>query len=276
MNKTNQVSIDYLNEQAKKLRIHTCKLVSERGRGYVQQGLGASDLFSALFFSELNIEPKDPDWEGRDRLIVSTSHNSAVYYAALYERGFFGKEELETYCKGGSKLEINISERLGRPVEATCGSLGQGLSVAVGICLTAKRKNKLFRSYVVLGDGELQEGQVWEAAIFASNMKVDNLCLIIDYNQMQVEGKSTDAIENFNLLDRWKSLNWNALEINGNNLHEIIEAFDNFKNESHKPTVIIANTLPGKGVSFLEGIYSHNMFFSKKASDFAIEELNNG
>ena len=97
MNKSNQVSIDYLNEQAKKLRIHTCKLVSERGRGYVQQGLGASDLFSALFFSELNIEPKDPDWEGRDRLIVSTSHNSAVYHAALYERGFFGKEELETY-----------------------------------------------------------------------------------------------------------------------------------------------------------------------------------
>ena len=144
MNKSNQVSIDYLNEQAKKLRIHTCKLVSERGRGYVQQGLGASDLFSALFFSELNIEPKDPDWEGRDRLIVSTSHNSAVYHAALYERGFFGKEELETYCKDGSKLEINISERLGKPVEATCGSLGQGLSVAVGICLSAKRKNKLF------------------------------------------------------------------------------------------------------------------------------------
>ena len=127
----------------------------------------------------------------------------------------------------------------------------------------------------MLGDGEVQEGQVWEAAIYASNMKIDNLCLIIDYNQMQVEGKSANAIENFNLLERWKSLKWNTLEINGNNLHEIIKAFDNFKNESHKPTVIIANTLPGKGVSFLEGIYSHNMFFSKKASDLAIEELNN-
>ena len=150
------------------------------------------------------------------------------------------------------------------------------MSVAVGICLTAKRRNKLFNTYVVLGDGELQEGQVWEAAIYASNMKIDNLCLIIDYNQMQVEGKSAGAIENFNLLDRWKSLNWNALEINGNNVHEIIEAFDNFKNESHKPTVIIASTLPGKGVPFLEGIYSHNMFFSKKASELAIEELNNG
>ena len=275
MNKSNQVSIDYLNEQAKKLRIHTCKLVSERGRGYVQQGLGASDLFSALLFSELNIEPKDPGWEGRDRLIVSTSHNSAVYHAALYERGFFGKEELETYCKDGSKLEINISERLGKPVEATCGSLGQGLSVAVGICLTAKRRNKLFNTYVVLGDGELQEGQVWEAAIYASNMKVNNLCLIIDYNQMQADGKTENALNHFNLVNRWNSLNWNTIEIDGNNMEDIISAFNNFRSETNKPTAIIANTLVGKGVSFLEGIYSHNMFFSKKASEYAIKELQN-
>ena len=275
MNKTNQVSIDYLNKQAKKLRIHTCKLVSERGRGYVQQGLGASDLFSALLFSELNIEPKDPGWEGRDRLIVSTSHNSAVYHAALYERGFFGKEELETYCKDGSKLEINISERLGKPVEATCGSLGQGLSVAVGICLTAKRRNRLFNTYVVLGDGELQEGQVWEAAIYASNMKVNNLCLIIDYNQMQADGKTENALNHFNLVNRWNSLNWNTIEIDGNNMEDIISAFNNFRSETNKPTAIIANTLVGKGVSFLEGIYSHNMFFSKKASEYAIKELQN-
>ena len=275
MNKTNQVSIDYLNKQAKKLRIHTCKLVSERGRGYVQQGLGASDLFSALLFSELNIEPKDPGWEGRDRLIVSTSHNSAVYHAALYERGFFGKEELETYCKDGSKLEINISERLGKPVEATCGSLGQGLSVAVGICLTAKRRNRLFNTYVVLGDGELQEGQVWEAAIYASNMKVNNLCLIIDYNQMQADGKTENALNHFNLVNRWNSLNWNTIEIDGNNMENIISAFNNFRSETNRPTAIIANTLVGKGVSFLEGIYSHNMFFSKKASEYAIKELQN-
>jgi len=275
MNKTNQVSIDYLNKQAKKLRIHTCKLVSERGRGYVQQGLGASDLFSALLFSELNIEPKDPGWEGRDRLIVSTSHNSAVYHAALYERGFFGKEELETYCKDGSKLEINISERLGKPVEATCGSLGQGLSVAVGICLTAKRRNRLFNTYVVLGDGELQEGQVWEAAIYASNMKVNNLCLIIDYNQMQADGKTENELNHFNLVNRWNSLNWNTIEIDGNNMEDIISAFNNFRSETNRPTAIIANTLVGKGVSFLEGIYSHNMFFSKKASEYAIKELQN-
>mgnify|MGYP001328823119 FL=1 len=131
MSRPNKVSIDYLKEQAKKLRIHTCELVSQRGRGYVQQGLGASDIFSALLFSEMNIDPKYPDWENRDRLVVSTSHNSAVYHAALHERGFFDKETLDTYCKDGSKLEINISEKLGKPVEATCGSLGQGLSVAL-------------------------------------------------------------------------------------------------------------------------------------------------
>ncbi len=276
MSRPNKVSIDYLKEQAKKLRIHTCELVSQRGRGYVQQGLGASDIFSALFFSEMNIDPKFPDWENRDRLIVSTAHNSAVYHAALHERGFFDKETLDTYCQDGSKLEINITERLGKPVEATCGSLGQGLSVAVGICLSAIRNNKPFNTYVVLGDGELQEGQVWEAAIYASNMKISNLCMIIDFNELQVEGKSENAIEHFNLFERWNSHNWNTIEIDGNNLNEIIDAFETFRKEDQRPTVIIAKTLPGKGVSFLEGIYSHQMFFSRKASQYAVEELMNG
>ena len=176
----------------------------------------------------------------------------------------------------GSKLEINISEKLGKPVEATCGSLGQGLSVAVGICLSAIRNNKPFNTYVVLGDGELQEGQVWEAAIYASNMKISNLGMIIDFNELQVEGKSENAIEHFNLFERWNSHNWNTIEIDGNNMNEIIDALEKFKKEDERPTVIIAKTLPGKGVSFLEGIYSHQMFFSRKASQYAVAELMNG
>ena len=276
MNKPNLVSAEFLIEKARLLRIHTCELVSQRGRGYVQQGLGASDIFSALFFSEMNVDPKLPDWEDRDRLIVSTAHNSAVYHAALHEKGYFDKETLKTYCEDGSKLEINISERLGKPVEATCGSLGQGLSVAVGMCLSALRNSRAFNTYVVLGDGELQEGQVWEAAIYASNMKINNLCLIIDFNELQVEGKSDNAIKHFNLYDRWRSLNWNTIEIDGNNMDEILGSFEKFKIEEHRPTVIIAKTLPGKGVSFLEGIYSHQMFFSQKASKHAINELKNG
>jgi len=154
--------------------------------------------------------------------------------------------------------------------------LGQGLSVAVGICLSAIRNNKPFNTYVVLGDGELQEGQVWEAAIYASNMKISNLCMIIDFNELQVEGKSENAIEHFNLFERWNSHNWNTIEIDGNNMNEIIEAFETFRKEDLRPTVIIAKTLPGKGVSFLEGIYSHQMFFSRKASQYAVEELMNG
>ena len=273
MNKPNKVSPEFLYKKAKELRIHTCELVSQRGRGYVQQGLGASDIFSTLFFSEMNFDPKKPDWEDRDRLIVSTAHNSAVYHASLHEAGFFDYETLKTYCDDGSKLEINISERLGKPVEATCGSLGQGLSVAIGMCLSAIRNNKPFNTYVVLGDGELQEGQVWEAAIYASNMKINNLCLIIDFNELQVEGKSENAIEHFNLYERWCALKWNTIEVNGNNINEILDAFDNFRAEKNKPTVVIAKTLPGKGVSFLEGIYSHQMFFSKNASSHAVKEL---
>lgn len=173
---------------ARELRKQVIRLVAPTGQGYVQQGLGAADLFATLFFSELRLDPADADWVDRDRFLLSTAHNTAIFYATLAERGCVSKEELKNYCKDGSVLEINASERIGSIVEATCGSLGQGLSVAVGMAAAQRRKGRDSRVYVILGDGEMQEGQVWEAALLAGSQRLANLCLILDLNLMQVGG----------------------------------------------------------------------------------------
>ncbi len=173
---------------AARLRLRVAEMVAPTGQGYVQQGLGAADLFTALYFSEARQDTANPDWPDRDRVFLTTAHNTAIFYATLAERGYFDTEQLSTYVTDGSPLEINSSERMGTIVEATCGSLGQGLSVAVGCALSAKRQGRDSRFYVVLGDGEMQEGQVWEAAMSAGAWELDNLCVIVDYNFLQSEG----------------------------------------------------------------------------------------
>ncbi|PJX25292.1 hypothetical protein CAP48_04325 [Advenella sp. S44] len=266
-------SAQSLELMAYELRCNVVTLVAGTGQGYVQQGLGAADLFAALYGRELNYRKDEPNWPDRDRFLLSTAHNSAIFGAALAQAGLLPSDVLTTYCQDGSPYEINMSERLGPIVEATCGSLGQGLSVAVGMALSGKRKKSSYRCYVMLGDGELQEGQVWEATMAAGHYGLDNLCMIIDWNQMQVEG-DTELVMNMEpVADKFIAFNWNVLKIDGHDIDEIVDAFDKARLFRGQPTVIIARTLVGKGVPSLEGILGHNLKLPPDMADKALREL---
>lgn len=262
-----------LAARAHALRRHVVSLVGPLGQGYVQQGLGAADLFACLFFSELRYRPNDPRWPERDRFLLSTAHNSALFHAALAESGQLAPELLPTYCVDGSALEVNVSERLGPVVEATFGSLGQGLSVGLGMALAGRRHGARYRVYVVLGDGEMQEGQLWEAAMAAGSFGVDNLCLIVDRNEMQVEGHTDRVLRMEPVASKWTSFNWAVQEVDGHDLGAILAALARARATAGRPSVIVARTRVGKGVGFLEGQYGHNMKFSAEHAAAALAEL---
>ena len=268
-----QHNLEHLRQIATQLRLHVVNMVAPSGQGYVQQGLGAADLFTALYFAEARLDPAQPSWPERDRIFLTTAHNTAIFYAALAERGFFDRELLSTYFTDGSTLEINSSERMGPFVEATCGSLGQGLSVAVGCALAAKRQQRDSRFYVIIGDGEMQEGQVWEAAMLAGAHKLDNLCLIVDYNFVQSEGPMDQVMSLEPLNDKLQSFGFAVQEVNGNDLGELLDAFDVARSTRQQPTFIKANTLMGKGVTSLEGLMFHQLRFPAEVAASARAEL---
>ncbi|GHG37032.1 transketolase [Paracoccus aerius] len=268
-----QTSTAELAERARRIRQSVIQMIAPRGQGYVAQGLGAADIFATLYFDELRLDPSRPDWEERDRCILSTAHNSAVFLATLAERGFFPTSRLAEYTTDGSALEINVSERMGPVVEATCGSLGQGLSVAVGMALSARRKDQDHRIYVILGDGELQEGQVWEAAMAAGSYGLSNICLIIDLNWMQVEGDTDLILKMRPIAEKWDAFGWNVEFADGNDIDQLRAALDRSRSVTNKPSVIIAETLVGKGIEFLEGKKSHNMKLPPELAARALEAL---
>ena len=262
-----------LRKIAYSIRYNVISMVAKNGQGYVQQGLGAADLFTYIYFAEARMDPKNPSWEGRDRIFLSTAHNSAVFHATLAERGFFPKRFLETYTEDNSSLEINVSERLGPAVEATCGSLGQGLSVATGFAQSAARKNQSYKVYVILGDGELQEGQIWEAAMYASSQELGNLCLIVDRNHLQVEGHTSHVIEMEPVIKKFEAFGWQCQQINGHDFESMEAAFRKARSVSQQPSCIIAETVVGKGVASLENQMSHNMIFPEQLAKKALKEL---
>jgi len=239
----------------------------------VQQGLGAADLFTALYCAEAKLDPSRPDWPDRDRIFLTTAHNTAIFYATLAERGFFDPELLSTYVTDGSALEINSCERMGPFVEATCGSLGQGLSVAVGCAMAAKRQGRDSRFYVIIGDGEMQEGQVWEAAMLAGAHKLDNLCLIVDYNFVQSEGPMDLVMSLEPLNDKMQSFGFAVQDVDGNDIGALLDALETARTNKGKPGFIKANTLMGKGVSSLEGLMFHQLRFPPQVADSARAEL---
>lgn len=262
-----------LRRIARELRRQVIRMVAPTGQGYVQQGLGAADLFTALYFAELRLDPRDPAWPARDRFLLSTAHNTAIFYATLAARGLIDPALLPTYCQDGSALEINASERVGPMVEATCGSLGQGLSVGVGMALAARRRGLASRVYVVLGDGELQEGQVWEAALAAGSYGLGNLCLLIDYNAMQVEGH-VDQVLGMEPVDaKWRAFNWQVETVDGNDMDALLAALDRARAAAGRPTCIVARTLAGKGAPCLEGVLGHTMKLPAEMAARALEEL---
>ena len=272
MTRTNK-PLEDLGGQAGRLRARVVRMVASLRVGYLLQGLGAADIFAALYFDELNLDPADPTWPERDRFILSTAHNTALLYATFAERGLIPVEALDTYTRDGSPLEVNASERMGPIVEATCGSLGQGLSVAVGMALSLRRRGSEARVYVVLGDGELQEGQVWEAALSAASHGLDNLCLIVDRNYLQVEGH-TDKVVAMDPIDaKFAAFGWDTSLIDGNDLGQITEALDRARGVRGRPSAIVAQTRPGAGVPFLEGQMAHVAFISQTDAARALAHL---
>jgi transketolase len=266
-------NLSELEAIATKLRLHVVNMVAPSGQGYVQQGLGSADIFTSLYFSEATMDPAQPTWPDRDRIFLTTAHNTAIFYATLAERGFFPVEDLKTYVTDGSTLEINSSERMGPFVEATCGSLGQGLSVAIGCALSAKRQGRTSRFYVIVGDGEMQEGQIWEAAMLAGAKGLDNLCFIVDYNFVQSEGPMDLVMSLEPLMDKMESFGFACQEVDGNDLGALLAAYDNARATKGKPSFIKANTLMGKGVASLEGLMFHQLRFPAEVAASARAEL---
>ncbi len=272
----NMPAFNQLSEHARTVRKQVITMVARHGQGYVQQGLGAADLFTYLYFHELRLSPDSLQHPDRDRFILSTAHNTAVFYATLARRGFLEADELEHYCADGSALEINASERLGGLVECTCGSLGQGLSVACGLALGFKKAGNPARVFVMLGDGELEEGQLWEAALFAASQKLDNIILIIDLNYMQVEGDARQVASVDPVDEKFSAFGWHVLKTDGHDFEQMFSVFSSVSDQSGRPCAVIAKTVPGKGVAFLEGQRSHNMVLPCDAADRACHLLEAG
>lgn len=262
-----------LAAQAHAIRVDVLRMIAPIGQGYVQQGLGAAEIFAALYFAELRLDPSDPRAADRDRCLLSTAHNSAVFHATLVARGLLPRERLSQYCQDGSPVEINVSERLGPLVEATCGSLGQGLSVALGMALSGRRRGRPYRVYVILGDGELQEGQVWEAVLAAGSFGVGNLCVLLDLNRMQVEGDTDRVLKMAPIADKFAAFGWQVCDCDGHDLAALLSAFDTARAETARPTLIIARTIAGRGVPFLEGQLAHHMKLPADMARAALQAL---
>jgi transketolase len=245
--------INKLERKANTIRKHIIKAIYTAGSGHPGGSLSAADLITALYFNVMNINPKKPYWEERDRFVLSKGHAAPALYAALAERGCFPVDELLTLRKIGSRLQGHPDMRKLPGIEASTGSEGQGLSVGIGMALAAKLNRKLYRIYVMIGDGENDCGQIWEAAMSASHFKVDNLTAILDRNNLQLDGQTEQIMSLEPVTDKWKAFGWHVIEINGHDFKEILSAFDSAKQIKGKPTIIIAHTIKGKGVSFMEG-----------------------
>ncbi len=265
--------IKSLEEKAGKIRRHIINMIYEAGSGHPGGSLSCVDILTALYFHTMRHNPSEPEWANRDRFILSKGHAAPALYAALAEAGYFPVVELQTLRKIGSMLQGHPDSKV-PGVEVSSGSLGQGLSVASGIALAGKLDRKGYRIYTLLGDGECDEGQVWEAAILASHYKLDKLTAIVDRNGLQIDGPTEKIMCLEPLAGKWKAFGWHVIEIDGNKMAEIIVALDEAKRISGKPSVIIAHTFKGKGVSFMEWINAfHGKALSKEEVKIALQEL---
>lgn len=241
-----------LKHKANVMRQDIVKMVAEASSGHPGGSLSAADILAVLYFHEMNLDPSKLDDPNRDRFVLSKGHASPVLYAALAEKGFFPKEELKTFRKINSRLQGHPSKKSLPGVEMSTGSLGQGLSAANGMALAGKMDNLDYRVYVMLGDGEIQEGMIWEAAMASGHYKLDNLTAFLDYNHLQIDGVIDDIMNPAPVDDKFRAFNWNVITIDGHDFNEIDDAIQEAKHTKGKPTIIIANTIKGKGVSFME------------------------
>ena len=246
--------ISFLKEKAKEIRKSIVSMITEAKSGHPGGSLSATDILTALYFSEMNVDPTNPKMEGRDRFVLSKGHAAPAIYATLAEKGYFSKDELMTLRKFGSRLQGHPDMKKLPGIEISTGSLGQGLSVANGMALNAKIFDENYRTYVVLGDGEIQEGQIWEAAMTAAHYKLDNLCAFLDSNNLQIDGNVSEIMGVEPLDKKWEAFGWNVIKIDGHDFEQILSALAKARKCKGKPTMIIAKTIKGKGVSFMENV----------------------
>ncbi|MCX8093581.1 MAG: transketolase [Candidatus Goldbacteria bacterium] len=263
-----------LERVANRMRMNVIKMLGCARSGHLGGSLSAVDIIATLYMHVMKIDPKRPDWEERDRFVLSKGHGAPALYAALVEAGFFPEERLWTLRKiGGLSGHPDMKAIPG--VDMTTGSLGQGLSIANGMALAARIKGLDYRVYVMLGDGEIQEGQVWEAAMTSSTRRLDNVCAILDYNGLQIDGSIGEVKSGLEpVVEKWKAFNWNVIEIDGHNYEAIVEAFEDAKKTKGMPTIIIARTIKGKGVSFMERkVEYHGVAPTEEECQKALKEL---
>jgi len=268
------MSAAQLKETAKKLRRHVITMIATAGSGHPGGSLSAADIITALYFKILHHNPENPQWPDRDRFILSKGHAAPILYAALAETGYFPIEELATLRKLDSHLQGHSDRNFTPGVEMSAGSLGMGLSFAIGIALAARLDSKNYRTFVLLSDGECEEGQTWEAALSAAHFKLDNITAIVDYNGIQLSGWICDIMNLEPFTQKWQAFGWHTIDIDGHNLNKILFACREAEKMKGKPTVIIARTIKGKGVSFME----NNVAFHGKAptleeAERALKEL---
>jgi transketolase len=266
-----------LENKARILRKHIIKMTCAAGSGHPGGSLSAADIVAALYFHELRLDPSRPDWPDRDRFVLSKGHAAPVLYAALAERGFFPVEELLNLRKLGSRLQGHPDMRKVPGVEMSTGSLGQGLSAANGMALAARLDRRDYRVYVLLGDGEIQEGQIWEASMAAAHYKLDNVTAFLDHNGYQIDGPVREVMSPEPVAAKWRAFGWHVIEIDGHNLSEILSALAEAKTVRGRPTMIVAETVKGRGVSFMEGQVDWHGVAPKPAErDRALVELGDG
>lgn len=266
-----------LKEIAKKIRVNIIEMLEKSQSGHPGGSLSAVEILTALYFKEMNIKPEEPEWKDRDRFVLSKGHATPVLYGTLAERGFFPKEELDKFRKIDSMLQGHPDMKDTPGVDMTTGSLGQGLAAANGMAIAGKLDKKDYRVYALIGDGEAQEGMIWEAAMFAAHNSLDNLTVFLDHNGLQIDGKNIDIMNIDPIDEKFASFGWNVITIDGHSFEEIFDAIEKAKDTKNKPTIIIAKTKKGRGVSFMEDqVGWHGKAPSPEEAKMAIEEIGGG
>lgn len=268
-------NIQELEKMAKEIRKGILEEVYNAQSGHPGGSLSIADILTVLYFNQLKIDEKNPEWSERDRCILSKGHCSPALYSCLAHRGFFPVEDLKTFRNINSYLQGHPDMKKIPGVDMTTGSLGQGLSAAVGMAISGKMDKKDYKVYCILGDGEIEEGQIWEAAMSANKYKLDNLCVIVDNNNLQIDGTIEEVMSPYPIDEKFRSFGFEIIKIDGHNIQEIIDAFEVAKNIKDKPVCIIAKTVKGKGISFMENqVGWHGKAPNEEQYKLAVEELN--
>lgn len=266
--------IEGLANIANDIRIEIIEQVYNANSGHPGGSLSCADILAVLYFNQMNIDSENPNAKGRDRFVLSKGHCAPALYATLARKGYFDKELLKGFRKVESNLQGHPDMKKVPGVDMSTGSLGQGLSAAVGMAIGSKMEHEGYRVYCLLGDGELEEGQVWEAAMSASKNKLDNLCAIVDYNTLQIDGNVEEVAGLIDIKEKFESFGFNVIEVNGHDIEALIHAFNSAKHQKDMPSVIIARTIKGKGVSFMEGKAEwHGKAPNQEQYEEAINEL---